>query len=384
MAVTYDEFGNVIEPTPPPPTPEPQVAIDPATDPFEESRLAAEAAAAQEGPTEQPVIDANVDAGIEDALAHQNQDATTSPTEQDVLDAMSDPSFGKAGTGEKVNPDATPASKPTLPVKSDFKAAKDWRVRLSLAPNADYLYKGADAGILKPLEATNGVIFPYTPTITMNYSASYDPVDLTHSNYKIQQYRNSSVGDLTITAEFTAQDTQEANYLLAVIHFFRSVTKMFYGQDKTPPNGVPPPLCYISGYGAYQFDNHPLVVTNFSYSLPNDVDYIRAGENVGGRNLQTYAGTKKPVDNLSKITSFVKSQWDRLTSSGAPKGGIPAQPEWTVKPAVDATYVPTKMTITIICAPIVSRHDVSNRFSLNKYGSGELLRGSKNNSGGIW
>ena len=42
------------------------------------------------------------------------------------------------------------------------------------------------------------------------------------------------------------------------------------------------------------------------------------------------------------------------------------------------------MTITLSCAPMITRKDISNRFSLDKYGSGELLRGSKNNSGGIW
>ena len=52
---------------------------------------------------------------------------------------------------------------------------------------------------------------------------------------------------------------------------------MFYGQDQNPRNGTPPPLVYLNGLGTFQFDNHPLAVTNFTYSLPNEVDYIRAG-----------------------------------------------------------------------------------------------------------
>jgi hypothetical protein len=67
-----------------------------------------------------------------------------------------------------------------------FKAQEDWRVRLSLAPGATYLYKvgqGA-AGILNPLQATDGVIFPYTPAISVTYNAGYDATDVTHSNYK--------------------------------------------------------------------------------------------------------------------------------------------------------------------------------------------------------
>ena len=105
----------------------------------------------------------------------------------------------------------------------------DWRVTLRLAPNATYLYKAADAGLLQPLKVTNGVIFPYTPTIGTAYKANYDTYDLTHSNYRGYFYKNSYTDAVSLKATFTAQSTADAAYVLAVIHFFRSVTKMFYG-----------------------------------------------------------------------------------------------------------------------------------------------------------
>ena len=126
----------------------------------------------------------------------------------------------------------------TLQTRVNQPAAADWRVRISLAQNSTYLYNAPSnqdgsggPGILAPLATTNGVIFPYTPNIETSYSATYGTTPLTHSNYKGQFYQNSSVGDVTIRGTFTAQDTREEQYLLAVIHFFRSVTKMFYGQD---------------------------------------------------------------------------------------------------------------------------------------------------------
>ena len=62
-----------------------------------------------------------------------------------------------------------------------FNAAADWRVRMSLAETANYLYKEPGApGILLPLQATDGVIFPYTPTINVTYAATYDSVSPTH------------------------------------------------------------------------------------------------------------------------------------------------------------------------------------------------------------
>ena len=156
----------------------------------------------------------------------------------------------------------------TLQARYKQPASSDWRVRLQLAPNADYLYKDRTGStILAPLYDTDGVIFPYTPQIETSYNANYEMYDLTHSNFRGYFYKNSRVNDISIRATFTAQDTQEANYLLAVIHFFRSVTKMFYGaKDKL--RGAPPPLTYLSGLGQYQFNQHPCVVSQFNYSLP--------------------------------------------------------------------------------------------------------------------
>jgi len=260
---------------------------------------------------------------------------------------------------------------------ANFQQKPDWRARLSLAPNANYLYKvpKGQAGILAPLQATDGVIFPYTPGISVTYSAGYDSSELVHSNYKVYQYKGSSVDTVSITADFTAQDTTEANYLLAVIHFFRSVTKMFYGQDQNPNNGVPPPLCYLSGFGAYTFDAHPLVVTNFTYTTPTDVDYIRAGSQ-----------TNQPGVNVAQQNSIVNSFVPSVLRT-AMNGLAPKLPNFSTQNSLinsDATYVPTKLQLQITCIPIVTRNDISNKFSLKEYATGALLRGSKRSGGGIW
>jgi len=57
----------------------------------------------------------------------------------------------------------------------------------------------------------------------------------------------------------------------------------------------------------------------------------------------------------------------------------------TVPPGTkDPTYVPTKISISISAVPIVSRYDISNRFSVQDYASGKLLNGTKQAGGGIW
>ena len=301
-------------------------------------------------------------------------------------DRASDAASQKIADNTASNPSSQGAtkelqSKATKEDSASFQKAKDWRVRISLAPSAKYLYKGvspAEAGILEPLQATDGVIFPYTPNVSVSYAAGYDPTDIAHSNYKIFQYKGSSVDSISITGDFTAQDTSEANYMLAVIHFFRSVTKMFYGQDQNPKNGVPPPLVYLSGFGSFQFDNHPMAITNFTYSTPTDVDYIRAGSqtNMPGQSVATQTSV---VNSTATAASAVRLLTSNLTAKA------PNFQSQNTAINSNATYVPTKISITITALPVVTRNDISNNFSLKKYGTGELLQGSKRPSGGgIW
>lgn len=255
----------------------------------------------------------------------------------------------------------------------------DWRVRLAMSPNSKCLYQVAEQNqILYPLRSTNGVVFPYVPQISLAYTAQYNPTDLTHTNYKFYTYQNSAVDEVSIQCDFTAQDTKEADYLLAVIHFFKSVTKMFYGQDKNPPAGTPPPLCYLFGMGKWQFDGHPLLISNFSFTLPTDVDYIRAGSvpiTPGGN-----ADSAQPKDPARNQTSA-----DSRTQSGQPvgEGGAPAPVRWNTTALQEVTYVPTKVTLQLRAIPVVSRNDVSNEFSLASYAAGDL-QGNKHYGVGFW
>jgi hypothetical protein len=300
---------------------------------------------------------------------------------------------GGAGTNVAQNPGGADANnsvvrgatdraqaQSTLQSRVNQPAAADWRVRLSLAPNATYLYRSASPGILAPLAATNGVIFPYTPSIDTSYTATYDKTDLTHSNYRGYFYKSSSVNDVNIKGTFTAQDTREAQYLLAVIHFFRSVTKMFYGQDNQA--GTPPPLVYLSGLGQYQFNNHPCVVTSFTYNLPTDVDYIRAnGFNNIGLNLENRR-TQSSGPSIGGSLGTVIAIIDRLSNANLRNGSLPDVPSPVPvnqnvanQNSVNSTYVPTKMDISISLYPIQTRTQVSQQFSLKGFANGDLLKG---------
>lgn len=327
-----------------------------------------------------------------DALEEVQVTGVRNPNELEEVQVTGKPNTNAGLQGQKQNARA----QATIQDTTNFEQAQDWRVRLRLSPGADYLYKAPESqqGILKYLNETDGVVFPYTPTISVSYAANYDQINPTHSNYKVLQYSNSSVDNVSISCDFTAQDTREANYLLAVIHFFRSVTKMFYGQDQNPKPGTPPPLVYLFGLGEFQFNAHPMVVTNFNYALPSDVDYIRAGAvtaNPGVSRQPSKPTNPSSTTALDRLKQGAAQIGQNFLNSILP-GGESAPPSFTpagfstITPAgtTEPTYVPTKINLQIQCMPIVSRNDVSNRFSLAEYASGKLLRGTREKGGGFW
>lgn len=248
----------------------------------------------------------------------------------------------------------------------------DWRVRLRLAPQSDYLYNAPNPGILAPLAETDGIIFPYVPGIDTVHQARYSDYNLPHSNYRGYFYAGSHQERVIVSATFTAQDTKEANYMLAALHFLRSCTKMFYGQDMQ--RGTPPPLVFLSGLGDHQFNEHPCAVEIVNINLPNDVDYIKAGD-AEARSGDFMSPLNSP--RTSPAPSF-GGALSRLFGSGMSFGGTPA-PTYTSENIYKAesegtTRMPTKMDINFNLIPIQTRDQVSNEYSLKNYASGSLLK----------
>ena len=207
--------------------------------------------------------------------------------------------------------EAFPEPVSTLDSESDL--------RVIISDPSGKLIKGP---ITRPLEDTGGVLFPYTPAIQINYRANYEPENLVHTNYEHLYYKNSSVDSINVTARFTANDGVEAAYVMAVIHFFRASTKMFYGQDSIA--GTPPPVLRLNGYGNLMLDNLPVVVVNFDQRLPEDVDYISA--------------------SLGNETT---------------------------------TLIPTSLEMSIGLKVLYSRNQLSNKFGLEKFVAGDLITGRK-------
>lgn len=142
---------------------------------------------------------------------------------------------------------------------------------------ADPLLSGP---LLAPLKTFGGVVFPYTPQITYNVQAEWSPFNLVHTNYQPQIYARTKNPSISITnATFTATTEADAQYMFAVTHFFKTVTKMSFGV-KDPNRGSPPPVLNFSAYGDAVFRDVPVVITDFNMIYDNQVDYVKFS--VGG------------------------------------------------------------------------------------------------------
>lgn len=146
------------------------------------------------------------------------------------------------------------------------------RVRIRPKPGGAGIVYGTSP-ILAPLKATNGMVFPYQPTVTYNQEIKYADMELIHANQEIAAYTRTAAVKFIIEGEFSVQNQAEGLYAIAAIHFLRTVSKMHFG-DSDDLRGTPPPVLLFDGYGAYMFNSLPVIVTQFGVTLPPEVDYV--------------------------------------------------------------------------------------------------------------
>jgi hypothetical protein len=191
-------------------------------------------------------------------------------------------------------------------IKLNASAKNDWRVRINCQWNI------FNSPLFALLENTGGVVWPYLPNITVSTKADYSAINTTHSNYTNYAYKSSMVDDITITGEFSCETETDAAYWIAATTFFKTATKMFFGQGEFAGN--PPLICNLTGYGASIFDKVPVIVKSFSVDLKDDVNYVRCnsfGTNTWVPVLSTITVVVSPVYNRQRMRQFSLQDYAR-------------------------------------------------------------------------
>ncbi len=255
-------------------------------------------------------------------------------------------------------------------------AEKDWRVKLSI-PNIGVFQ---NSWVLQPLINAGAMVFPYTPSIKISHTANYDEQSITHQNYQFITYQNSKMDRISISAPFYVEDAVQAQYWLAAVHYFRSVTKMFTGSDAGSNAGSPPPIVYLSGYGDFVFKNIPVVVTGFSVDLGQDTNYISTSlrKSVGrpagapaaapvsqSGGLLSLAATALQLGGLQNAAGFVSGLANK-NSQGSP------QQLAQIQAIQGDSHVPVKSSFEVNLQPIYSRQTI-REFSLQAFVQGAYV-----------
>lgn len=254
-----------------------------------------------------------------DTFRGGEQLTTTSTIPKDIIE----PGYNTTGQG-------------TLTSVADDRAispATDTRVRLRAMIGQEEQVYGPSGdsdnllSILHPThEGTNGLLFPYTPSISFSQEVSYKDLDMVHTNGDISAYTRTPSVKLNVSGDFTVQNQREGQYALAVIHFLRTVSKMYFGQKDQANKraGLPPPVLIFDGYGNYMFNNLPVILLGHSYTFEKDMNMVSVS-----------------------------------TASGLAK-------------------VPSKFTITMDLKVQQTPRAMRQDFSLDEFRTGKLLRESKN------
>jgi hypothetical protein len=153
------------------------------------------------------------------------------------------------------------------------------------------------------------------------------------------------------------------------LDFFRASTKMFYG-DSEKFKGAPPPIVYLDGYGSHYLPHVGCVVTGFTHTMPNDVDYIETTIGIGARGT-----AQNPATPVSNSLPGIQGGFGVL----APQPSSPG--DSNIKNAgFFSNRVPTHSTFQITLQPVYSR-TAQRAFNYDAFARGELIVGQNRTTG---
>lgn len=207
--------------------------------------------------------------------------------------------------------------------------------------------------LLAPLRDTNGMIFPYQPTINYTQSVEYETVSMVHTNQNFHAYTRTPMPELTVEGDWTVQNQTEGIYALACIHFLRVVTKMYFGRGNNL--GTPPPVLLFDAFGQYMFNQLPVLVSQFTVNMPKEPNYVP----IDLRGLQTGTQLGQNVTNLvSSLRQTLNLSGSNILSNAA-SGYVWLPAAFNISVSLKIQNTPSRL----------------RQFNLDEFRNGSLLRG---------
>lgn len=204
----------------------------------------------------------------------------------------------------------------TVTAKRNTKIKNQSDRRIKLRPKSGVSSFISNSILMSPLATTNGLIFPFTPRITINHAANYGTQQVTHANQDFKYYTNTPAQSFNISGEFTAQTSDEARYMLGVFHFISTLTKMHSGSNSSTDSGLglPPPILLLSGFGSYVFNDLPVILTNGTYSYDPSVDLVEVIVNNISNDVPSLCTISLDVTVQNTPTKLRTFNWEKFAN----------------------------------------------------------------------
>jgi hypothetical protein len=272
---------------------------------------------------------------INKALRQQNADTFSPETEifgagslTREVDSPEISEYGARPLPVGIRPGAMPKEKRDAVVNifdtSGKRLGQDLRVRILVPSN---YWTKITSGPNNELKTLKGVIFPYTPSIQFDLKADYTPMTPLHSNFPINFYQKSSIGNISISGKFSVESKKDALILLSTMHLLKALTRMRSGgRTGDGDTGSPPPVCRLMAHGKYMLDNVPVAISSLRLELPDGVDYFSVIDDpiFGSTSvpvISTLAVTCIPMYSRSEmqdfsVTKYINNESNFLSSKG--------------------------------------------------------------------
>jgi hypothetical protein len=144
-----------------------------------------------------------------------------------------------------------------------------------------------------------------------------------HSNFPINFYQKSSVGNISISGKFSVESADDADMYISTTHLLKALTRMRSGGNQSgagrgatfsdPDSGAPPPVCRLFAHGEMMLHNVPVAISSYRIELPDSVDYFTLGGN------SAYGTTSVPTISTIAITCipmYSRSEMQRFSVTG--------------------------------------------------------------------
>lgn len=204
-----------------------------------------------------------------------------------------------------------------------------------------------------PVGTLEELRFQYTPQIEYSNDVKYDAYSLTHTNYQPYAYSRTENPVIGLTCKFSAHTKEHFDHCEYAIRFLRTYTKMNYGRTDNQ-RGQSPRILRFFAHGSPIFNKVPVVISKFSMTFPDDIDYVKGVFSPDNKLVDTTRDVKKPTTEV-------------------PQAGADGVPEMIITgQKTKEFYLPVFFTINIGLLMQPNIYKAVNEFNLEDFSKGVL------------